>query len=212
MSVPKSNSSDQYAIICDVIAYHLVHFVSIWLINKCQSGIDFIFTSNILKFYENIRAQSSISRKNTKMKVKLCKVYTLKCQQGDEIYFRNNKICEFHTLERQTWEWMNMQAHSRWPHAIRKGVITEKKKTWRKKIWKYAIVFASTQLRITRLRKYPIDPKAYLGRCLCIVMFLNLGHQLSKGETCGDGRRGNAQYMNANKMEVDHQLISPDDV
>ena len=30
---------------------------------------------------------------------------------------------------------------------------------------KYAIVFASTQLRIARLRKYPIDPKAYLGRC-----------------------------------------------
>ena len=30
---------------------------------------------------------------------------------------------------------------------------------------KYAIVFASTQLWITRLRKYPIDPKAYLGRC-----------------------------------------------
>ena len=29
---------------------------------------------------------------------------------------------------------------------------------------KYAIVFASTQSRITRLRKYPIDPKAYLGR------------------------------------------------
>ena len=26
-------------------------------------------------------------------------------------------------------------------------------------------VFASTQLRITRLRKYPIDPKAYLGHC-----------------------------------------------
>ena len=31
--------------------------------------------------------------------------------------------------------------------------------------YKYAINFASTQLRITRLRKYPIDPKAYLGRC-----------------------------------------------
>ena len=31
---------------------------------------------------------------------------------------------------------------------------------------KYAIVFASTQLRITRLCKYPIDPKAYLGCCL----------------------------------------------
>ena len=37
---------------------------------------------------------------------------------------------------------------------------------WCKKYTKYAIVFASTQLRITRLRKYPIDPKAYLGRCL----------------------------------------------
>ena len=47
---------------------------------------------------------------------------------------------------------------------------------------------------------------------LCVVMFLNLGHQLAKGETCGDGRRGNVLYMNANKMEVDHQLISPDDV
>ena len=47
---------------------------------------------------------------------------------------------------------------------------------------------------------------------LCVVMFLNLGHLLAKGETCGDGRRGNAQYMNANKTEVDHKLISPDDV
>ena len=47
---------------------------------------------------------------------------------------------------------------------------------------------------------------------LCVVMFLNLGHQLAKGETCGDGRRRNARYMNANKTEVDHQLISPDDV
>ena len=39
--VPKSNSNDRYAITCDVIAFHLVHFVSIWVINKCQSGIDF---------------------------------------------------------------------------------------------------------------------------------------------------------------------------
>ena len=43
-------------------------------------------------------------------------------------------------------------------------------------------------------------------------MFLNVGHQLAKGETCGDGRRENARYMNANKTEVDHQLISPDDI
>ena len=41
--VPKSNSNDRYAITCDVIAYHLVHFISIWVINKCQSGIDFFF-------------------------------------------------------------------------------------------------------------------------------------------------------------------------
>ena len=47
---------------------------------------------------------------------------------------------------------------------------------------------------------------------LCVVMFLNLGHQLAKCETCGDGRRWNVRYMNANKMEVDHQLISSDDV
>ena len=47
---------------------------------------------------------------------------------------------------------------------------------------------------------------------LCVVMFLNLGHQLAKGETCGDGRHGNARYMIANKTEADHQLISPDDV
>ena len=47
---------------------------------------------------------------------------------------------------------------------------------------------------------------------LSVVMFLNLGHQLAKGETCGDGRCGNARYMNANKTDVDHQLISPDDV
>ena len=36
------------------------------------------------------------------MKMKLCKVYTLECQQGDEICFRYNKIRYFDTLERQT--------------------------------------------------------------------------------------------------------------
>ena len=44
---------------------------------------------------------------------------------------------------------------------------------------------------------------------LCIVMFLNLGYQLAKGETCGDGGRGNVRYMNANKTEVDHQTYFP---
>ena len=60
------------------------------------------------------------------MKVKLSKVFTLECQQGDEICFRYNKIREFDILERQTMGVNNMQAHSRWLHAIRKGVITEK--------------------------------------------------------------------------------------
>ena len=44
---------------------------------------------------------------------------------------------------------------------------------------------------------------------LCVEMFLNLGHQLAKCETCGDGRRGNALYMNANKMKVGHQTHLP---
>ena len=35
---------------------------------------------------------------------------------------------------------------------------------------------------------------------LCVVMFLNLGHQLAKGETCGDGRRRNARYMNSKSV------------
>ena len=43
--VPKSNSVDRYAITCDVIAYHLVHYVSICVIYKCQSGIDFFLAS-----------------------------------------------------------------------------------------------------------------------------------------------------------------------
>ena len=43
--VPKSNSAVQYAITCDVIAYHLVNFVSIWVINKCQLGINFLALS-----------------------------------------------------------------------------------------------------------------------------------------------------------------------
>ena len=44
---------------------------------------------------------------------------------------------------------------------------------------------------------------------LSIVMFQYIGHQLAKGETCGDGRRGNARYMNANKTEVVHQTHFP---
>ena len=92
-----------------------------------------------------------------------CKVFTLECQQGDEICFGTKKSASLILKKGRRWERINMQAHSRWLHAIRKCVITGEK-TWRKKIWKYAIVFASTHLRITTLRKYPIDPKPYLGR------------------------------------------------
>ena len=40
---------------------------------------------------------------------------------------------------------------------------------------------------------------------LCVVMFLKLGHQLAKGEACGDRCQGNARY----KQEVDHQTYFP---
>ena len=67
--------------------------------------IDFIFTSEraIYSSFMQISVPSPVfRRKNTKMKVKLCKVNTLEWQQGGEICFRYNKIREFDTLERQT--------------------------------------------------------------------------------------------------------------
>ena len=42
---------------------------------------------------------------------------------------------------------------------------------------------------------------------LCVVMFLNLGHQLAKGETCGDGHRGNARYMMPTKRKLATNLF-----
>ena len=66
------------------------------------------------------------------MKVKLCKVYTLKCQQGDEICFRYNKVCWFDSLERQT---MGVAKYaSTFPMAsCNKKTCNHRKKTWRKK-------------------------------------------------------------------------------
>ena len=68
--VPKSNSNDRYAITCDVIAYHLIHYVTIRLINKCQSGIDFIFTSEraIYSTFMKISVPSQVFRGKTKWK------------------------------------------------------------------------------------------------------------------------------------------------
>ena len=166
MCVPKSNSNDRYAITCDVIAYHLVHFCSIRLINKCQSGIDFIFTSEhaIYSTFMKISVPSQVFRGKTKWK--WCEVITLECQ----LCFRNNKIREFDTLERQTMG-VNKYASTFPMASCNKETCNHRKKTWHKKIWKYAIVFAGTQLRITRLRKYPIDPKAYLGHCYIFPTF-----------------------------------------
>ena len=128
--VPKSNSNDRYAITCDFIAYHLVLFVSIRLINKCQSGIDFIFTSEhaIYSSFMKISVPSPVFRGKTKRwKWNFAKYTRSECQQGDEICFRNNKIRESDTLERQTIEVNKYASTFRWLHAIRKGLITEEK-------------------------------------------------------------------------------------
>ena len=55
-----------------------------------------------------------------------------------------------------------MQANSQWLHSIRKTWRTLKRGVKKEKC---TIDFANTQLRIIRLRKYPIDPKAYLELC-----------------------------------------------
>ena len=116
MCVPKSNSNDRYAITCDVIAYHLVHFVSILQINKCQSGIDFIFTRERSIYYTfmKISVPSQVFRGKTNVKV--MKVITLECQ----LCFRNNKIREFDTLERQT---MGVTMQNGWNNRISDGCV-----------------------------------------------------------------------------------------
>ena len=43
--------------------------------------------------------------------------------------------------------------------------------------------FASTQLRTTRLLKYPIDPKAYLGSCVGHDLGPNCLQRLSADDT-----------------------------
>ena len=167
MCVQKSNSNDRYAITCDVIAYHLVHFVSIRLINKCQSGIDFIWTSEraIYSSFMKISVPSPVFRGKTLWwKWNFAKYTRSNVNKGMRFASGTIKSTSLIRSKGRQWECINMQAYSRWLHAIGKDVITEKK-CGVKKIWKYTIVFASTQLRITRLRKYPIDPKAYLGRC-----------------------------------------------
>ena len=61
-----------------------------------------------------------------------------------------------------------MQAHSRWLHECNKKRCNHRKrKRGVKKILKYAIIFASTQLRITRLRKYRVGSHMVFVRIHC---------------------------------------------
>ena len=147
--------------VCDAIAYHLVHFIFISVINKCQSGIDFFLLASTQynsSFNNKISVPSQLFR--GMMKVKLWKVYAReKCQQGTRV--ASGKI---NTLERQMMG-VNKYAGTFAMASFNKKtcVITEKIVV----LNKYTIVFASTQSKITRLRKYQIDPKAYLGRWVC---------------------------------------------
>ena len=93
------------------------------------------------------------------VKVKLCKVYTLQCQQGDEIWFRYNEIRKFDTLERQTIG-VNKYA-STFPMAS--ASCNKKRCNHRKKCGVEKYENTQLLLRITKLRKYPINPKAYLA-------------------------------------------------
>ena len=71
----------------------------------------------------------------------------------------------------------------------KRGVIFFKKK--------YAIVFASTQLRITRLRKYPIDPKAYLGRW---VITLSINFSDTQGQLTTKSVMESCRNSNSSKL------------
>ena len=90
--VPKSNSNNLYAITCDFIAYHLVHFGN----KQMPVGYWFFFLLASVQYYSSLlikyRCPVQYFAGNTMMKEKLCKLYTLECQQGDEICFRYNKI------------------------------------------------------------------------------------------------------------------------
>ena len=104
------------------------------------------------------------------MKVKLCKEYTLECQQGDEFCFRYNKIRYLDTFERQIMG-VNKYASTFPMASCNKKTCNHRKKTWCKNNMKIHNCFSSKQLRITRLHKYPMDPKAYLGRWVPFRVF-----------------------------------------
>ena len=131
MCVQKSNSNDRYAITCDFIAAPFGPFVSIWVINKCQSGIDFFFTSEraiSLQFVNKISVPSPVfTEKTLWWKWNFAK--NTPSNVNKEMRFASGTIKSASLIlyKGRQWEWINMQAHSRWLHAIRICVITEKK-------------------------------------------------------------------------------------
>ena len=63
-----------------------------------------------------------------------------------------------------------MQANSRWLHSVRKSWRTLFATTKKRGVKKNTqLIFASTELRIFRLHKYPIDPKLIWSsdKCYC---------------------------------------------
>ena len=60
----KSNYFERYAITSYVILYHLIHFFSIWVIHKCQSGIDFFYkrarSKTLVKFMNKITMTTQV--------------------------------------------------------------------------------------------------------------------------------------------------------
>ena len=114
--VPKSNSNDRYAITCDVIAYHLVHFVSVRLIIKCQLGIDFIFTSEctINSSFMKISLPSPVFRgKTLRWKWNFAKYTHSNVNKGVKFASGTIKSASLILEKGRRWVWINMQAHSR---------------------------------------------------------------------------------------------------
>ena len=210
--VQKSNSNDRYAIKCNVIVYNLVHIVSIPVINKWQSSIDFFLLAST-QYHSSLWIKyrcpvQYFAEKHNDESETLQSVHTWMSTRGWDL-LRYNNISYFDALERQTMG-VNKYA-STFAMAsckkVRKRVMIKQNVAW-KNIWKYAIVFASTQLRIIRLRKYPIDPKAYLGRCYlvyqCLQQILFLFYQPSGNLSCG------SDFMCSKKKETFQDLIEAD--
>ena len=109
-------------------------FVSIWVINKCQSGIDIFFLLASVQYnssFMNISVPSPVFRgKNYDESETLQSVHNV--NKGMRFASGIIKSASLILYKGRRLKRINMQAHSRWLHAIGKRIITEKK-MWRKK-------------------------------------------------------------------------------